>query len=693
MAFMGLSKTIFEMYSLHIANFITEGKLINRAKMSPSGVRAVHSKILTKNMEKRVLEVLRIPYEFTGRISEELNEQVGKSYPHVKLNIVVITTPTKVEINSDLFKSELSRAVNNYEGIKDSYNSLSWKDRIYGLVGKRGKYYYNITKERVREFEIIKDSYLDAVRLTKERHQFNQCILTVEISSPVTKDLDTCFEMIQNYFTYSKFEQMELSGSYAKYLSTLSPTGCLKLGEKAEYPYAYNLFYDSNYEHIFPSEINGLTGDGKGILFGSDIENRTPVTLPMTSTGSAQVVLICAATGRGKTFISNLPVDSALAQHIHVSIVDVKGYEWTPKVDQLGFGKVINFGGGHPKFVNLLNLSDLEVNRETCAEYYDNAKKGITELCFLLCNIPVGERLSDSDKMLKASIETFVPSSVDKLFNSLGVFRNSPNSFRNTRGNHYKELLSIISTQVNSKSVSYSLREFGDRMINYISDFFTGRGLYRGMQENEITLADIIREPLIIYSLDKNNETDSTTIDAIRYFHIQYLDKKKQTYRKNTGKFTMVLFEELQRSAEFARLMTYIAGTVTGGRSNNIITIMLCNTLATFSDKNNVALQQIASNINTYLIGPVGKNDVRILEENFTCNEILHHVKKMSFDEELHDKGEDTEAQSGEERAKYDRAFALLFKDGEIKKTRALVRASVPKDLEKSRSTRTMIED
>ena len=71
-------------------------------------------------------------------------------------------------------------------------------------------------------------------------------------------------------------------------------------------------------------------------------------------------------------------------------------------------------------------------------------------------------------------------------------------------------------------------------------------GRYSKAFRNEITVAEVLRKPLVIYSFNKNADVMLDTMDTLRVFMVQYLDTKKQSIRKEQKLHTATFPAELQ---------------------------------------------------------------------------------------------------------------------------------------------------
>ncbi len=109
---------------------------------------------------------------------------------------------------------------------------------------------------------------------------------------------------------------------------------------------------------------------------------------------------------------------------------------------------------------------------------------------------------------------------------------------------------------------------------------------------------------------------------------VQFLDGKKQSFRKRKKLHIGAFYEELQRCEQFGLLVEKISHKVTGSRSSNVI-IFLLNSVTTF---NSSAFAAIKSNITTKIIGKMNGEDIEKLVNEFDCAPIRDYMMAICND-------------------------------------------------------------
>lgn len=208
---------------------------------------------------------------------------------------------------------------------------------------------------------------------------------------------------------------------------------------------------------------------------------------------------------------------------------------------------------------------------------------------------------------------------------------------------------------------------------NKVIIIFLVDGRYSEAFKNEVSVGEIINTPLTIYSFNKNAGTMLDNLDTIRVFMVQALDNRKTAIRKRQSLHTASFYEELQRSAQFGRLVDAISHRVTGSRSDNVTIFLLLNAISTFD---NDAFNAIKSNITTVMAGKLDPEDINRLVENFGCYSIKNYLQEIN----------------SEDNERYRNCFAIQYDIG-YKTDKALIKTIVPPDMSKQLSTRDVIID
>jgi hypothetical protein len=154
---------------------------------------------------------------------------------------------------------------------------------------------------------------------------------------------------------------------------------------------------------------------------------------------------------------------------------------------------------------------------------------------------------------------------------------------------------------------------------------------------------------------------------------VQALDNRKTVLRKRKHLHTAAFYEELQRSAQFGKLVDAISHRVTGSRSDNVTVFLLLNAISTFNDK---AFSAIKSNITTIMAGKLIDDDINTLVNDFGCGSIKNYLTMIN----------------DENNEKYRNCFAVNYDIG-YETNKAIVKAIIPDNIGSNLNTRDVKVD
>lgn len=453
----------------------------------------------------------------------------------------------------------------------------------------------------------------------------------------------------------------EIVGRIGTYLSNFGPATYIRDDVRR---FAPMLMSNENLTEQMPYKTKGLVG-GKGLLLGLDAETKLPLMVDFFNSGAAQVIMMLAKSGAGKTFSAFQIALSLIALDIHVSAIDIKGREWR-KLLKFVDGVEINMDDENPRFVNTMRLDDFGCTRENCEYYFRMAVRATVNLLSIMVNLkPEEGNVTD--------LETILEQAVLKYFSQNNVDSKNPKTFVNTRRMKYADIIDIISDLATTKSYSEDQRELCSVIRTRCSTYFVTEGRYSKAFKNEITVAEVLRKPLVIYSFNKNADVMLDTMDTLRVFMVQYLDTKKQSIRKEQKLHTAAFYEELQRSNQFGKLVETISHAVTGSRSNNVMIFLLLNAVSVF---NNNELNAIKSNITTKIVGKLEDGDIDLLVKEYGCKPIQKQLEKIN------DKSTN----------RWQNCFAILYDTG-VDVDKAIYRTVVPQYMLEQFKTRDFNEN
>lgn len=624
---MGKLKETLKFYSSLFNDWFTGGFFQNREAISSIGIKPTYKSILTEKYIKRVIWICAFPTDYEDCFSHAISLKAREACLTCKTIVSMNIFPNNISLRDSATRRNFRTANRDYNRYADIFAQLEDADKQIGYEFRdpNGRK-IRITPERLKDIKDKYDSYAYVFETIKNGGTLAKSYLSVEIMTETEEEMNKVMKAVLQYLEGSEIEYTLPQKSLAYYLNNYAPAGVLNEKDIRK-GYVDMYLSDENLALLQPFKSRGLVGDGRGTPIGFNTESMNPQTINFFESGQAQVSMICAPSGKGKTFLAFQLALGLLNSHHHVSVIDIKGNEWC-KLGQFVPYTIVSIGTRNPRIPNILRLDDVMVDKTNASEFYRMAFTGFAQLTKLLCNFD--DKL---DRHSIADLGTIINTALRKLYSQRGVRVDNPLSFKNTEGIKYEDILPVLAELRNSFSYTAQQKELITLIISRTEQFFKGEGDYEGMLDNEITLGEILDYPLVIYSLDKNEDRSTTTLDSIKSFLIQFLDMKKQMSRKRLGKHTACFYEELQRKNEFRELMKFISQVVTGSRSSNVIVFLLFNSLSIVErDMSNrdEEFEKIVSNINHYFIGGLSKSDRKILHENLDCEDIEELVEEIS---------------------------------------------------------------
>lgn len=651
---------IIDFYSTLVANWFSNGELINRLKLSSLDIKPLYDRIVTKKYIKKVICITKIPIDYDSSLTEILNEIVFTIDPKCKMYTNSYSVPLNgyIEINSDNFKRGMSQAEDKYKKYSSLFEDLSETELATGKkvslgLGKR----LFISNRTLLKYKEDFESYQYIHHVLSNGGRFSNTFMFIELIAPDNNSLKQIRMGVLEYLLNEEFGIKELRANSSNYMSNYAPATFLH--EFSNKEFIDILLSEENLSYITPYRTHGFIGDGIGILFGMEMGSKTPFILNLNGSGDRQINLIAAPSGWGKTLMAFMSAISAIACGLHVSAIDVKGDEWE-KLFNIIRGLKIDISESSRAFVNTLRLDDINVTTSSQAkEFYTMAITSTSNLIKIIVEPKEDER---------RDCESIAKNITKKLFSINNVDPSKPKTLINTRNLEYEDLIPLLSDLEASPSYKDSIPLI-NKMRRLLTEKFKISDTFKG---REITLVDIVDSPLVVYSLNRNKDQIQTIDDSIRTSMISYLDAKKISIRKQQGLGTVVYYEEMQRKEEFKSLITFICGVVTGARSSNVSVFLLCNSIATMRDED---MRPITSNLSTCFIGKVENDEDYEVIESIGCKGLIPKIRMISDKENP-----------------LKNYFAVDYNTG-VDFGKAVVKCILPKDIENNLHTRDVLSD
>lgn len=654
---------VWQLYAETFAHWLSGGSLILRDKMSSLGIKTAYDRFLTKKYVVKVWTVKALPIDFNLNLSELVRDGMFIDFPNVKTLVQYVNTPTNPRVEREIFKRQLKSSEDKYLKLKEIYDSLSAGEKMMGKVfNLGGGQRFSIRSSDVKRIKAKYDSYRYVYHHKTKANsgEFFKSYVFIHAYAKTNEEMQKFSRKFQTMMDGYDVFMTEVKGNVSSYLANFGPAAYRREELKS---FSTNLFSDENLSYLTSYRSRGLIG-GTGTLMGLDQLSRLPLILNFHETSAAQVLVFLAKAGWGKTLAAQFTIMGLLAKQVHAVIVDLKGGEWIKL--KYFVDSIIEISAN--RFVNTMRLDDLDVDDEDAVFMYDMAVSATVRLMSIMT------RLDPDNEGNPADLELILRTAVEKVYSQLrGFNKRNPRTFHYTKDLKYEQVLAVLEDLKEVKSLT---KEQVEKIIPLIilrcGMFFSSRGDYNKAFKEEINLSEILNYRTVIFSLNKNTDPVMTVMDDVNVFMCGHISSKKAYVRKKQGLQTVEVFEEVQRTDEeksdavkrgmSVQLIKHISDRVTGARSDNVMIILLTNSIASLKREEAKAIR---SNLTTIAAGKLSEEDSDMLVSDFGCPPVMRTYLK--------------EIASGDPNL--NNCFALYFDNGSTVEN-ALYKAILPDYME-----------
>lgn len=659
---------LLDIYSLLLAHWLNGGNDAKAGRLHADSIDAQYNLIFTKGYVKQIYRLAGVkPINFDVAYIDYIRDRMFELHPNIELNINVVQHPIKMSVTDDKFNRAMSKASDAYQTYSDAFNSQSGINRLMGKTYRLpGGGRLRLSRDKLDDLQQVAVSYYYLYNNITSGGSVALTNVFFEVIGKDAKEVRRAGDDLYGIIGPLSMGLELVKSANKAYMLEMGPAvGSPRTVNKKFLPQL--LFSQENTAAFTSYKSRGLVGDTgtSAILMGQDWRSKLPFSIDPFRSGNAQIFMVLGKSGSGKTYSCFQTALSLLAIGCHLSVIDIKGNEWSAIAGAVSDTKIISFDSKNQSFVNTLRLDDMLVAGLSPNDSFNTAVNGTVQLMMLLINLAPGEgNPSDAEMVVREAVM--------KLYSMKSVDPSNPTSFLNTKDMTYAEILPILESLSTTVSYTdeqkYMLKLARSRLHNY----FGPSGLFADMFRNEITLGDILTSRFVIYEFNKNSGTIESSLDPLRIFMVQFLDTKKMSILKLQGKFIACMYEELQRCENFGDLLTFICHQVTGARSNNALIFLLLNSLKVFQGK---AGQDLRSNITSVIAGWTEENDIEFLESQMNKGWVADQLRLFSAKQQV-----------------YRNCFACSIDTGKnIFET--VYKVALPPDISKRLRTRTIVED
>ena len=664
------------MYGYYFMNFLTRGARLKKGEIAADGLVTKYNSVLTRNYTRKIIALKKFPTLDIGNpMARIFRSELISKFPGVKVFIHIDSDPKAINIKDLTYLRRYTRSEEMFYQYQQEFESMSGSERVTGKQyrGNNGRKFivresdYKKYREMYRSYKYVTDS------IQNREYTFFDTYYFIELLIPDKIDVNEVLEEVGVICDKGGVLYEIVEAKTAKFLDNFSLTSTYK--NKNKFP---SMLFSSENLGVNSSFMSpGLVG-GYGILHGINKLSGLPLIVNYFNSGGAKVGIILAESGAGKTFLAFFMALQFIADGIHCSVIDIKGGEWIALKSFHIKCTEINMDRKSGNYVNLLRLDDMVTPTtpyEDLKDYLEMAMTGTVQLLSTMVDIKPNEGH-------KIDVEAILSDAVAKVYSKLsdkGFNKHQASTYKLTAGLTYKMVIDEVrefgkSAVANKEDRANYDEKRADlcRLIVQRCSMFIDEASSNCILKNEITLGEIMNSELVIYSMGKNSDSQTSIEDTVRVFMIQYLDVKKHSLRKKKALHTVAFYEELQRCGDMGQIVKFISAMVTGGRSNNLAIFLLLNAISTFDDK---AFSPIKSNITLYLVGKVKSDDIETLCNNFGCEDIREYLYNINPDAM---RGVTEEERSKKQKQDFGNSFAIKFRTDETNYDRTIFKLELP---------------
>ena len=665
-------------YVSKFVNFYTKNTVVEKQDNLPHNIMQFeYDRIYTTDYVKKVWYIRQAPKFVSPGYIGRIRVRMKALFPTCKTNIIMHTEPYVVNFMEKKLQDKFGHWVttlaalekhvselDEHGRLKENYRKRTIDDRLSGLGGNTA--YNDMRMENIRDmiasFKKQEENY-------KNRGSSMKTAIFVECLAPDDETMNEYQKELELELETQGYKirpvQEDLKAYYSYYgIGTLDKT----LEKETRYPPSVVMTARDKADSLLYSQ--GKIGDCQ-IYCGIDINEGEAVFLNFTSSSKAQVIMIVAKSGYGKTYTALTTSIFHRIQGHRICAMDYKGNEWTKFKDLYG-AKIISLSTANPYFMNTLKISLLGSHKDMKIAYL-NAITATVKLINILVNA-TPEEDDDVDALSNEIIEA--------VYSYHLIEKDNPSTYKRSQN---IDLADDIWRTINKFMTLDTLQtKFGDGILNLVyrrlEPYFSPFGAKRYLFSQEVTIDDIKQADSLIFDLGMNKGEENTLPDKevlLKMHNMQYISDLYTQYNKEQGIFTVKYFEEVQRTLNNPKFMQMYNTVVTGERSELVIVYLLMNTVESLLGSDNPDALAIKENITTKLIGFLEKGPREMVMKTF--EELQDHratIERIALDKDYSD------------------CFLMSFDTGKRRDV-ATIKAKLPPHVEQSHyfTTRKTVDD
>lgn len=592
-----------------IINKVTHGELDTQE----SDFEITYSRILSANSKKRVIAIQEYPeYVLPGHL-EDIRNTVLQAIPvqvrsGANINIVSHIMPNNMPVigNKKLDSSKRNFIAQAKTAYQDYLRQLSAQQ-----TGRLGVQSYSGSlegmKKRINRLYRRINSYEYVSKYKSSGGEITRSFIFFECCGDTIERCDQIAQLVIGNLTSRKYKFKEIT-ELSEYMKRFGVAG-LDVIENSKVGVAPTMMTTETTSSDMQYSEGIIRSEQGDVYVLSSIDTGYPVFISFSESSDSSNMLVLGKSGSGKTLLVKSMMLNALnhkGNTYNLIIDDFKGSEYTfdKYIDKTA---VISMGISNPLFINTLAIPDYRKFG------FPNPQAAYT-LCFNSTIKLLATLTGTSNPDIEDGIYNVCTDIVDKAYIQAGVDKTLSASYIKSHQFKFREHLwdAIVNVTTASKTMAsrHSPQVLGHVRAS-LEPYFMDRGAKSYMFENNLNIDEAMKLKVLIFDygaqtaggqgsmLDKEIES---RLLMRNFFATLYAAKNKLN-----KEYTLIVAEEIQRQLNNKHLAKMLNDTVTGGRSSNISTILITNTITPLLESKSIDVGAIKENIKTILLGKVNE--------------------------------------------------------------------------------------
>lgn len=356
--------------------------------------------------------------------------------------------------------------------------------------------------------------------------------------------------------------------------------------------------------------------DENGTFLGIDRKMLSPYFINFRSTAKAKNIVVCAASGAGKTFLVQNWFLDMHATNYNMCIMDIKGTEFTPFTRAAG-GIILSMRPSSTYYVNTFKFDKEEVSDDPRI-YFDERFNLSKETMLLLADLP-----EDLAPQGEAMVEEFLQA----LYLQMGVSGDNMNTWFRTNNltpyTVFDRLEAFCSNDIKRK-----YQGVADRILTRLRIYMSRTGSNSHMFRDAFDYKDILDTKVLTFDfgmLEAGTNTDQAMF-KVRVLYMELLNDQYVSYKYRNGEWTGKVLEESGIAADY--LIRLYAKDFMLRRAQNQVTILLGNSISSLVSNPNS--KGIMENTNILVLGTLNKSSREYLTEEFGLDKEFDELEEIT---------------------------------------------------------------